>query len=463
MKFIEGQLFDLSKQELPRPRYLVYYTAELKGGQIRDRLILVDTTSFADYESWNKAGQPISDDLPARYGRPQQRRYANVESPKEHLKPLDKEATAEFFNRLRVEIHDVIWGGGGTTNNEVFVYIVKLLLCKIFDEKESEPNAEFRFQRRGDAKEPEPPPSVTARMNELYREAETAYLALPEPSSGPAFDPTRIAANKIAYVVGRLEGVSVTENVHQGDLLGEFFEQIVSQDFTQSKGQFFTPTKIVRFMLDLANAGEHAEQTMLKDRDNLGRPRLPFVIDPSAGSGTFLIEYMKTVTERLGRQKNASTFPARIRDIHRVWFANGAVNTWAKDFIFGIENNYDLGLASKVNMVLHGDGSMNTWIESGLMPFDDYWVDGRNNVLGIRKDPEPGYAVPKNEQFDFVISNPPFSLKMSDDEKNRVRTAFVHASSLSERIFVERWYQLLKPGGRFCCILPEAILDTSTK
>jgi len=257
---IEGQLFDLSKQELPRPRYLIYYTAELKGGQIQERLILIDTSSFPEFEEWDRVGQPITDVVPVRYGRPKLRRYANVVSATDKFKPLDKEATADFFNRIRTEIHDVIWGGGGTNNNEVFVYIVKLLLCKIFDEKETSPEREFQFQRRGTAQEPEGGKELTSRMNTLYKEAEDSYLALPEPTSGPAFDPTRISPEKVAYVVGRLEAISVTENVHQGDLLGEFFEQIVSQDFTQSKGQFFTPIKIVKFMLEVSDAVGHAKE-----------------------------------------------------------------------------------------------------------------------------------------------------------------------------------------------------------
>ena len=90
-------------------------------------------------------------------------------------------------------------------------------------------------------------------MNDIYQQAENAYLALPRATEGPAFDPTRLSPEKLAYVVGRLEGLSVTENVHKGDLLGEFFEHIVSQDFTQSKGQFFTPQKLVRFMLALSD------------------------------------------------------------------------------------------------------------------------------------------------------------------------------------------------------------------
>lgn len=369
-----------------------------------------------------------------------------------------------MFSRLREEIHDVIWGGGGTNNNEVFTYVVRLMLCKIYDEKETVPGGQFAFQRLGDEIDPESPLALTERLNDLYREAEQAYLALPQPSAGPAFDSARLSPQKLAYVVGRLEGLSVTENVHQGDLLGEFFEQIVSQDFTQSKGQFFTPMKLVRFMLALCDAVGLADRTMREERDYHGRPRLPYVMDPSCGSGSFLIEYMKLVSGRIGSPEVSRALPGRVRDAHDTWFGSNCGNAWAREFIFGIENNYDLGLAAKVNMVLHGDGSMNTWIASGLLPFTTYWLEGRSNVLGTAHSHDDVlYDAATNEHFDLIVSNPPFSLKMSPDEKREVQQAFtVLASALSERIFIERWYQLLRDGGSFCCVLPETIFDTSS-
>lgn len=463
LRFIDGQLFRLSLQEQPRPRYLLYYTVDLRSGELRDRSILIDTAAFPGFESWDSAGQPITDVIPARYGRPERKRFANVNAESEEHRPLDKTATPSVFNRIREELHDVIWGGGGTNNNEVFTYIVKLILCKIYDEKETLPNRKFRFQRLGDEIEPESAQALAERLNGLYREAEQAYLALPQASKGPAFDPTRLSPDKLAYVVGRLEGLSVTENVHPGDLLGEFFEQIVSQDFTQSKGQFFTPMKLVRFMLALSNARELANSIMREVRDYHGRPRLPYVIDPSCGSGSFLIEYMKLITDRLGAPEVSATLPARVRDSHDTWFGTQG-NAWAREYVFGIENNHDLGLAAKVNMVLHGDGSMNTWIASGLHPFTSYWLEGRNNVLGsCHHNGEDSYTADTNNQFDLILSNPPFSLKMSPDEKREVeRTLTSLSSSLSERVFIERWYQLLRVGGIFCCVLPETILDTSS-
>ncbi|WP_454149504.1 N-6 DNA methylase [Microbacterium lacticum] len=464
LKMIDGQLFRLSRQEPVLPKYLVYYTVELRDGSPFERLILIDTDAFPTFESWDAAGQPITDVLPESYGIASKRRYGNVPAASDSLSPLDEEAGEDQFSRLQTELHDVVWGGGGTNNNEVFVVITRLLLAKIFDEKETSPGDAYAFQRLGTAVHPESPAKLVQRLNALYKLAEDAYLALPKPSSGPAFDEARIAPEKIAYVVGRLESISVTENKHPGDILGDFFEGIIGQDFTQSKGQFFTPYKIVQFMLAMSDAVESAVETMRTSRDHLGRPRLPYVIDPSCGSGTFLIEYMKEIRAALTQPSVTDQLPARIKESHTTWFSGRAGNAWARDHLFGVENNYDLGLAAKVNMVLHGDGSMNTWISSGLLPFSHYEVDGRHNTLGsVRAAEDHPYRASRNEQFDLVISNPPFSIRLSPDEKKLIQTSFdVMRSGASEAIFIERWYQLLREGGRFISVLPEAVLDTST-
>lgn len=346
----------------------------------------------------------------------------------------------------------------------MFVYITKLILAKIFDEKETLPQTAYRFQRLGSAQETESAIALFERMNALYKEAEGAYLALPSPTQGPAFDQNRISSEKIAFVVGRLESLSIAENFQDADLLGEFFEHIVSEGFTQTKGQFFTPTKVVKFMLQLADVSGDAADTMQHRRDHLGRPRLPYVIDPSCGSGTFLIEYMNAIRTEVGSDSVRSRLPDRIKESHRAWFSGAAGNSWAREFLFGIEPNYDLALAARVNMVLHGDGSTNTWSRNALLPFERYWIDERHNLLGIgNHNDDSAYPAQVNEQFDLILSNPPFSITLSADEKQDVRRAFSQlAASISEAIFVERWYQLLRVGGKFCCILPEAIVDTST-
>ena len=131
----------------------------------------------------------------------------------------------------------------------------------------------------------------------------------------------------------------MTENIHPGDLLGNFFEQIVSQDFTQTKGQFFTPIKIVTFMLALADTIAFAEQILHHGKDHLGRPRLPYTIDPASGSGTFIIEYMKLISNKIGDASYRSKLPKRIQEAHNVWFASYKSHAWAREYLFGVENN----------------------------------------------------------------------------------------------------------------------------
>lgn len=455
-------MFQLSKLETKRPTHLIYYTCDISDetGELSERITTISTDEFPEYDAWDDAGQPAKNSIPIKYGKPLKKKYANIKKVTKDKLPLNRENNRFFFAALQGQIHEVIWGGGGTASNEVFAYVSRLLLCKIFDEKEARPNQEYRMQRF----EGEKPEQLVSRLNQLYKEAESAYLALPVPSENVAFDPARISPNKIAFVVGQIENVSFTENRYGGDLLGGFFEQIVATDFTQTKGQFFTPNKLINFMFLLAEISTYAKNIFEHDHDRLGRRRLPYIIDPSCGSGSFLIEYMKEIKSALDTEDYRKSLSNRELEAYQTFFSGPTGNAWARDYLFAIECNYDLGLAAKVNMVLHGDGSMNTWINNGLLPFENYYIDGRNNILGAQLPPDTKhpYQHALNEQFDLVFSNPPFSITMSADEKSEIENAFSGMLNLSENLFIERWYQLLKEGGRFCCILPESVLDTKT-
>jgi type I restriction enzyme M protein len=125
--------------------------------------------------------------------------------------------------------------------------------------------------------------------------------------------------------------------------------------------------------------------------------------------------------------------------------------------------NFDLGTAAKVNMILHGDGSANLFVQDGLLPFTMYKkTAGGSNVL-IVQEPEPVYGdKPENGQFDVVISNPPFSVDLDNVTKQKISTSFLfHNKKNSENMFIERYYQLLKENGRLGVVLPESVYDTT--
>jgi type I restriction enzyme M protein len=68
-----------------------------------------------------------------------------------------------------------------------------------------------------------------------------------------------------------------------------------------------------------------------------------------------------------------------------------------------------------------------------------------------------------NNQFDVVIGNPPFSVNMSNETKSYLKQTFLYGDKYSsENLFIERYYQLLKPGGRLGIVIPESILDTNS-
>ncbi|GAJ25099.1 unnamed protein product, partial [marine sediment metagenome] len=137
-------------------------------------------------------------------------------------------------------------------------------------------------------------------------------------------------------------------------------------------------------------------------------------------------------------------------------------NRWADTYLYGVEINSDLALATKVNMVLHGDGSINIFCRDGLAPFEVYGIAERVSALRhahiIANYP---YSFDVNEQFDFVLSNPPFSITPDEETKKSYRRRYEFGGNTqSERLFLERWYQLLREGGRAGVVLPESVFDT---
>ncbi|MCZ9960410.1 SAM-dependent methyltransferase [Brachyspira hyodysenteriae] len=152
-----------------------------------------------------------------------------------------------------------------------------------------------------------------------------------------------------------------------------------------------------------------------------------------------------------------------VEDKFAQWFQlDHRENKWAKDFIYGIETNFNLGTATKVNMILHGDGSSNIFVKDGLLPFNLYSKEQSPNYLK-QYDKDSIYNDKNvNGQFDCILTNPPFSVTLDNDTKNNLKDGFLFGDKKnSENLFIERWYQLLKNNGRFAAVLPESVFDTT--
>lgn len=469
---IEEQLYKVSfmeKAEGHKVKYLVLYTTSEAGGNIYDECMIIDTEAYPTYADWEE-DRNCTNDLPARYGKAQKTPYAKA-SPKD----LEINLSHEMLNQLQTDLHNVLWGGGGTDDNEVFASLTNLILAKIQDEDEKEDGDIYDFQSLTFEKDGdeafETNEKLFERINNLYRRALKSKLYIwdkEELGKSYVIDTKKFSLSKLKYAVQRMEGLSFVDGKNSlsgKDILGDFFEGIIRNGFKQSKGQFFTHINIVKFMLYAIQADKLAIKRIREDKE------IPYMIDPSAGSGTFLIEYMKFITENMKyRNQNSDGYNAALGTARSVkdkvlsdWFyPTHRENKWAQTYIYGSEINFNLGTAAKVNMILHGDGSTNIFVKDGLLPFAKYEKETSPNAMkGSRKD-ELYQNREVNGQFDLILTNPPFSVELDNDTKKTVKKDFMFGEKKnSENLFIERWYQLLRENGRLAAVLPENVFDTT--
>ena len=474
-QIIEEQLYKVSGMERTeghKVRYLVLYTTAETNNKVYDECIIIDTDKFPTFADW-EVSRDYTNTLPARYGKAQKTPYVKASN-----KDLETDFTSDMLNQLQSDLHNVLWGGGGTDDNEVFSSLTNLILAKIQDEDEKEDGDTYDFQSmtfaKDDDEEFETNEQLFNRINELYRRALKSKLYIldeNELNKSYVIDSKKFSLSKLKYAVQKMEGLSFVDGKNSlsgKDILGDFFEGIIRNGFKQSKGQFFTHTNIVRFMLYALQADKLAIKRIKKDKE------IPYMIDPSAGSGTFLIEYMKFITENMKyRNRNTDGYNADLGTARAVedkvsdWFyPDQRENKWAQTYIYGSEINFNLGTAAKVNMILHGDGSTNIFVKDGLLPFAKYEKDTAPNALHDSEE-DPLYkskekALDINGHFDIILTNPPFSVELDNDTKKTVKKNFMFGEKKnSENLFVERWYQLLRENGRLAAVLPESVFDTT--
>ena len=460
--YIDGQLFKLAGLHQADTgkdvRYLVYYTVEEHDGAIVDKAIVIDRRKYSTFQEWLDAGEPSAGNtLTPKYNKPRKEPLV-----KKGERDLAQSFTIDDIRSLAANLHNVLWGGGSTGDTEVFSALVNIILAKIQDEYDTSDGQEYKFQVIQHGDELENPQELFSRINALYRRA----LAQQLNKRGDLDDQwvvnkEKFSLAKLVFTVGQIEKYSFVDgknSLNGKDILGDFFEQIQREGFKQTKGQFFTPITVTRFMLHAMELDSLAVDLLNNEQ------RLPYLIDPSCGSATFLIEAMKMVTDAVKRRRRSELMSNRsvTNRFEELFTPDHREHKWARDYLYGIEHNFELATASKVNMILHGDGSSNIFQKDGLKPFRFYDKPSDPNILNIAH-PKNEYAGKEaNEQFDAIATNPPFSVSLDDETKRFLDGEFLFGRKKnSENLFVERWWQLLKPGGRFSAVLPESVFDTT--
>lgn len=345
-------------------------------------------------------------DIPVKYGKAPKYKFIKGDKNKD-LKTVSRDDLISALEKC----HDTVWQGGKLAPTTAFDEVSKLLFCKMKDEKDGTKNKEpYRFQIGTH----ETADEVAERIDEIYQEAKK--------QDEEVFKEDIRLESKVVYsVVEHLQGLAL--NKTDLDTKGVAFEKFMVDYFKGKMGQFFTPRPIIDFAVKLLQP-KHTD----------------LVIDPSCGSGGFLLSVLDTV-----RHEAEADYDER--EAHDIW------HNFAKKNLYGIEINDQIARICKMNMIIHDDGHTNVISTDSLRFFKE--------IKEIHKDF-------KENRFTLLLANPPFGaiVKSAEKEKkylDQYKLGEGRQNQKTEILFIERCIDFLKEGtGRMGLVLPDGILTNSS-
>lgn len=379
-----------------------------------------------------KAGKVIVDEVPdlPEFGRSED----EAERPRfDQLKPATSDALLFAFRRC----HNYIAGNQGLQKPQAFWELLKLIFCKIHDERHND-EVEF-FATANERHGVNGPLKVQKRIEALFTQVKDDYPTI--------FRATEIIELKpvvLAYLVTQLQMYSLLES--DIDVKGRAYEEIVGSNLRGDRGEFFTPRNICRMAVAMLDPGEKL-----------------LICDPACGTGGFLITAMNHVIEKI-RAAELAKWGNKIERAEKA--AKDRIKQFAEKFIVGMDFNPELVKASKMNMVMNNDGAGRLFQANSLEAPATWDADLRKiNIMGkvdiLFTNPPFGSKIPVTdpailEQYDLGHS---WSYDKTTDRWNK--TDSVQKSQPPEILFIERCVRLLKPEtGRVAIVLPDGILGS---
>lgn len=263
-------------------------------------------------------------------------------------------------------------------------------------------------------------PNIGEEMNKILEKIADANKLQGVITNADFADENKLGkGNELVKTVSDLIGVFDNENLDfsnnraaDDDLIGDAYEYLMRNFATESgksKGQFYTPAEVSRVMAKVIGINKDERTKVLS------------IYDPTCGSGSLLLR------ARAEARNNAS------------------IDGQEKDLA-------TIGMA-KMSMIIHG--------------VDDAELlhgDTLNSPLHRENDT-------KLKQFDYVVANPPFSLKkwMKTAKENDAFSRWGHGDGLApvppdgcgDYAFLLHIIESLNTTGHGACILPHGVLFRS--
>ncbi|MDF1581543.1 MAG: N-6 DNA methylase [Desulfuromonadales bacterium] len=387
-------------------------------------------------------------DLPKRLQSP-----AEVMAAKKTLLQLKKGFN---FKKIIQDLEELVLADSGKDEfNEIF----KLIFAKIWDEKEALENRKDKTVEfgkvttkriiKGEEKLVVDADLTFDRINGLFKKACEEW-----PGIFRENEDIELAKRHLQVCVGPIEGVRLMGSNLR--IMDDAFEYLLPTEAKKKKGQFFTPRHVVEMCVRMLNPTQKE-----------------YVMDPSCGSGGFLLHAMEWC------------YPADDNDKREL-----RKHRYAAKFLWGVDFEARAAKTSRALMLIAGDGHTNifgpdvssldprTWFEN---------ASGQALMQGLRQAKLTAKKIPENEalkdedkaweyfdelKFDVILANPPFAGEMKDRKmlvhydlaKPALKRAGDDKAPKEERdvLFIERILKMLRPGGRAAIVLPQGKFNNSS-
>ncbi len=354
--------------------------------------------------------------------------------------------------------HNHIYVNEGMQKQPAFFELLKVIFCKIEDERNIPKALEF-YATSEERSNSDGQLTVKNRIEKIFDRVKK------EKKNTKIFDPNdtiKLNPRTLSYIVSEIQKYSLLNT--RIDIKGKAYEEIVGANLRGDRGEFFTPRNVMAMVVEMINPTIDEK-----------------VLDSSCGTGGFLVTAMTYAMKqlRIEFEKETGKLKSEWDDFEKKAFQD-KISDMAMNNYFGFDINPDLVKATKMNMVMNNDGSGNILQNNSLLQPHE-WTDDFKTRLSAALQIDKKTLINKDSigYFDVIVTNPPFGSKIpikdhailsqfdlariwkQDKKTGRWTITNKYQSSVSpEILFIERCWQFLKPGGRMGIVLPDALLGS---
>lgn len=348
--------------------------------------------------------------------------------------------------------HNIIYVNEGLQKQPAFFEFLKVIFCKIHDERNlMEPIEFYTTSKERNYKDGQA--TVYKRISKIFAEVKKRHSQIFD-----ANDEIKLLPRTVTFLVAELQKYALLST--DIDIKGKAYEELVGANLRGDRGEFFTPRNVMRMTVEMMNP---------KDNEK--------VLDSSCGTGGFVVTAMNVVIRRLYNKLVEQYGPKAGWGSDVLKLYNDKISEIASENFFGFDINPDLVKATKMNMVMNNDGSGNILQLNTLLPPQEWSESTKKQLakaIGIKASDISSHK--SLGLFDVIVTNPPFGAKIpvkdhqileqyeiahiwvKDGKGGWLKTDRLQSSVPPEQLFIERIIQLLKERGRAAIVLPDSIL-----